>query len=129
MERETGFEPGKGSSQLSDLHTQSQVAERGSNVDPAAEGHAPTRTWSSRREAYRPRVDWRSRITVEPGKRSGRPCLRGLRITVRDVVECLATGMSEDEILRALSDLEREEIRAALAFAAAREERIRRRSV
>jgi len=65
-------------------------------------------------------VDWRSRITVEPRKRGGRPCIRGQRITVGDVLECLASGMSEDEILHDFPDLEREDIRAALAFAAAR---------
>lgn len=68
--------------------------------------------------------DWRSRITIEPGKRSGRPCLRGLRTTVYDILEYLASGMSEDEILRDFPDLEREDIRAALAFAAEREKKI-----
>ena len=52
-----------------------------------------------------------------------------LRITVSDVLEYLASGMSEDEILHDFPDLEREDIRAALAFAADREERVRRRSV
>jgi len=74
-------------------------------------------------------VDWRSRITIEPRKRGGRPCIRGLRISVGDVLGCLASGMNEDEILRDLPDLEREDIRAALAFAAAREERVHGRSV
>jgi uncharacterized protein (DUF433 family) len=71
-------------------------------------------------------MDWRSRITIEPGKRGGRPCIRGLRITVYDVLECLAGGMSEDEILGDFPDLEREDIRAALAFAAERERKIHR---
>jgi uncharacterized protein (DUF433 family) len=66
-------------------------------------------------------VDWRARITFEPGKRGGKPCIRGLRITVTDVLEYLASGMSEDEILRDLPDLTREDIRACLAFAADRE--------
>ncbi len=66
----------------------------------------------------------RSRITVEPGKRSGKPCIRGLRITVYDVLDLLASGMSEDEILREFPDLEREDIRAVLAFAADRERRL-----
>jgi len=123
-----GIEPGLGSRQPIDSIGQSQYGERGSNVDPAADGRGPARTWSSPTEAYRPRVDWRSRITIEPGKRGGRPCLRGLRITVSDVLECLANGMSEDGVLRDFPDLEREDIRAALAFAAAREERVRRRS-
>ena len=66
-------------------------------------------------------MDWRSRITVEPGKRGGNPCIRGLRITVGDVLSYLASGMSEDEFLRDFPDLTREDIRACLAFAADRE--------
>jgi uncharacterized protein (DUF433 family) len=119
-----GIEPVSGSTQLFDFPAQSQLAECGSNVDPAREHLS-----RAQREAYRPRVDWRSRITIEPGKRSGKPCIRGLRITVGDILEYLASGMSEDEILRDLPDLEREDIRAALAFAAAREERVHGRSV
>lgn len=69
-------------------------------------------------------MDYRSRITVEPGKRSGKPCIRGLRITVYDVLDYLAGGMTEDEILADFPDLEREDIRAALAFAADRERRL-----
>ncbi len=63
-------------------------------------------------------------ITVEPGKRGGKPCIRGLRITVYDVLEYLASGMSEDEILTDFPDLQREDIRACLAFAAERERRL-----
>ena len=63
-------------------------------------------------------------ITVEPGKRGGKPCIRGLRITVYDVLEYLASGMSENEILADFSDLRREDIRACLAFAADRERRL-----
>ena len=63
-------------------------------------------------------------ITIEPGKRGGKPCIRGLRITVYDVLEYLASGMSEDEILADLPDLRREDIRACLAFAADRERRL-----
>jgi uncharacterized protein (DUF433 family) len=55
-------------------------------------------------------------ITVEPGKRSGKPCIRGLRITVYDVLEYLASGMTEDEILADFSELTREDIRACLVF-------------
>jgi uncharacterized protein (DUF433 family) len=68
--------------------------------------------------------DWRSRITIEPGKRGGKPCIRGLRMTVYDILEYLASGMSEDEILADFPDLEREDIRAALAFAAEREGKV-----
>ena len=63
-------------------------------------------------------------ITVEPGKRGGKPCIRGLRITVYDVLEYLASGMSEDEILSDFPDLELSDIRACLAFAADRERRL-----
>ena len=63
-------------------------------------------------------------ITIEPGKRGGKPCIRGLRITVYDVLEYLASGMSENEILADFPDLRREDIRACLAFAADRERRL-----
>lgn len=63
------------------------------------------------------------RITLEPDKRGGKPCIRGLRITVSDVLEYLASGMTEAEILADIPDLEFEDIRAALAFAAERERR------
>ena len=69
-------------------------------------------------------MDYRDRITIEPGKRSGKPCIRGLRITVSDVLEYLAAGMTEDEILAEFPDLERDDIRASLAFAADRERRL-----
>ncbi len=64
------------------------------------------------------------RITVEPDKRGGKPCIRGLRITVYDVLEYLAAGMTEEEILADFPDLERADIRASLAFAAERERRL-----
>ena len=63
-------------------------------------------------------MDYRGRITIEPGKRGGKPCVRGLRITVYDVLEYLASGMSEAEILRDFPDLTQDDIRACLAFAA-----------
>jgi uncharacterized protein (DUF433 family) len=69
-------------------------------------------------------MEYQHLITIEPGKRSGKPCIRGLRITVSDVLEYLASGMSEDEILRDFPDLTREDIRACLAFAADRERRL-----
>jgi uncharacterized protein (DUF433 family) len=65
-----------------------------------------------------------NRITVEPGKRSGKPCIRGLRITVSDVLEYLASGMTESEILADFPELAIEDIRACLAFAAERERRL-----
>ena len=69
-------------------------------------------------------MDYRPFITIEPGKRGGKPCIRGLRITVYDVLEYLASGMSEDEILRDFEDLTRDDIRACLSFAADRERKL-----
>ena len=69
-------------------------------------------------------MDYRDIITIEPGKRSGQPCIRGLRMTVTDVLEYLASGMTEAEILDDFPDLTREDIRACLAFAADRERRL-----
>ena len=66
-------------------------------------------------------IDYRQIITVEPGKRSGKPCIRGLRITVYDVLGWLAAGMSEAEILYDFPDLTAQDIRAVLAFAADRD--------
>lgn len=59
-----------------------------------------------------------SKIMVEPGKRSGQPCIRGLRITVWDVLGWLAAGMTESEILEDYPELEREDFRAVYEFAA-----------
>jgi uncharacterized protein (DUF433 family) len=69
-------------------------------------------------------MDYQHLITIEAGKRSGKPCIRGLRITVSDVLDYLASGMSDDEVLRDFPDLTREDIRACLAFAADRERRL-----
>ncbi len=69
-------------------------------------------------------MEYRDRITIDPGKRGGKPCVRGLRITVQDVLEYLASGMTVDEILRDFPDLTREDILACLAFAADRERRL-----
>ena len=69
-------------------------------------------------------MNYQDRITIEPGKCGGKPCIRGLRITVSDVLEYLASGMSEDEILADCPDLEREDIKACLAFAADRERKL-----
>lgn len=68
---------------------------------------------------------WRSRITLEPGKRSGQPCIRGMRITVQDVLEYLAGGMTAEEVLADFPELTAEDLRACLAFAADRERRLR----
>lgn len=69
-------------------------------------------------------VDYRKIITIERGKMGGKPCIRAMRITVYDVLDDLASGMTEDEILADFPDLTREDIRACLAFAADRERRL-----
>ena len=69
-------------------------------------------------------MDYRPFITIEPGKRGGKPCIRGLRITVYDVLEYLASGMSSEDILSDVPDLTRDDIRACLAFAADRERKL-----
>src|SRR5205814_6243573 len=67
---------------------------------------------------YRSGMDYSHIITVEPGKRSGQPCVRGMRITVRDVLEYLAGGMSVDELIADFPELTVEDVRACLAYAA-----------
>jgi uncharacterized protein (DUF433 family) len=69
-------------------------------------------------------MDYRDRITIEPGRRSGKPCIRGLRITVSDVLDYLASGMSEPQILTDFPELEPDDFRAVYAFAADRERRL-----
>ena len=64
---------------------------------------------------------YQDRITIEAGKRGGKPCIRGLRITVYDVLSYLAAGMSTEEILEDFTDLTREDIQACLSYAADRE--------
>ena len=68
---------------------------------------------------------WRSRITLEPGKRGGRPCVRGMRITVYDVLSYLAAGMTVEEVLDDFPYLTREDIQACFAYAAERERGMR----
>ncbi len=69
-------------------------------------------------------TDLLERITINPEVRSGKPCIKDTRITVYDVLEYLAGGMSEDEILEDFPSLQREDIRAVLTFAAVRERRL-----
>ena len=69
-------------------------------------------------------LDYRNIITIEAGRRSGKPCVRNLRITVSDVLEYLASGMSEDEIIQDFPELTKDDIRACLSFAAEREKRL-----
>jgi uncharacterized protein (DUF433 family) len=68
-------------------------------------------------------MDYSKIITIDPGKRSGKACIRGLRITVYDVLDYMAAGMSQEEILADFPDLTQEDIRACLAFAADTERR------
>jgi uncharacterized protein (DUF433 family) len=67
---------------------------------------------------------WQERITIDPAIRGGKPCIRGTRITVYDILEYLAGGMSEDQIVGDFLSLTRDDVRAALMFAAARERRL-----
>ncbi len=69
-------------------------------------------------------MDYRGIITIEPAKRGGKPCIRGLRITVYDVLEYLAGGMTPEQIVADFPDLTLEDIRACLAFAADRERKL-----
>ena len=69
-------------------------------------------------------MDYAKIITIEPGKRSGKPCIRGLRITVYDVLDYLAAGMTEEQILADFPDLTETDIRACLAYAADAERRV-----
>jgi uncharacterized protein (DUF433 family) len=69
-------------------------------------------------------MDYRERITIDPEIRFGKPCVRGTRITVGDVLSYLASGMSENEILADFPQLTSQDIRACLAYAAERERRI-----
>jgi uncharacterized protein (DUF433 family) len=64
-------------------------------------------------------------ITIEPGKRGGKPCIRGLRITVYEVLNMLASGMSHTEILKDFPDLTEQDILACLAYAADRERKVK----
>ncbi len=69
-------------------------------------------------DGYASDMDCSHLITVEPGKRSGQPCVRGMRITVRDVLEYLAGGMTVDELLADFPELTRDDVRACLTYAA-----------
>ena len=69
-------------------------------------------------------MSYRDRIVIDPAVRSGKPCIRGTRITVYDILEYLAGGMSEDQILRDFPALTREDVRAVLEFAADRERKL-----
>ena len=68
-------------------------------------------------------IDWRDRITIEPGKRGGRPCVRGMRIAAEDVLGWLAEGMTHAQIIADFPEVTEEDIRAVLAYAADRQRR------
>jgi uncharacterized protein (DUF433 family) len=69
-------------------------------------------------------IDYKKIITIEPGKRGGKPCIRGMRITVNDILGWLASGMSTHDILMDYDELKEDDIYAALSYAADRENKI-----
>lgn len=69
-------------------------------------------------------IDYKQIITIEPGKRGGKPCIRGMRITVNDILEWLASEMTIEDILADFDELTKEDIYAALSYAADRESKI-----
>ena len=69
-------------------------------------------------------INYKEIITIEPGKRSGKPCVRGLRITVYDILSWLASGMTNEEIISDFPELTNEDILASLAYAADKEKNI-----
>ncbi|HEX2092833.1 MAG TPA: DUF433 domain-containing protein [Longimicrobiaceae bacterium] len=119
VDRAGGGEAGAGGRVVRELQAAYEAAgESGALPGGAVEREGPQPSGEGTGMGYQ------ERITIEPGKRGGKPCVRGLRITVYDVLEYLASGMSEDEILADFPDLERGDIRACLAFAADRESRL-----
>jgi len=75
-------------------------------------------------ESYYHNMSYQDIITIEPGKRGGKPCIRGMRITVYDVLEYLASGMTQEEVLSDFPYLTKDDILACLAYAADREKRL-----
>ena len=69
-------------------------------------------------------MDYRDYISIDPNKRGGKPCVRGLRITVYEVLEYLASDMTEEQILADFPDLTRDDLKACIAFAADRERKL-----
>jgi len=69
-------------------------------------------------------IDYRNIITIEPGKRSGKPCIRGMRITVGDILGWLSNGMTTEDILVDHKELNKDDIYAALAYAADKENKV-----
>src|ERR1700688_3211720 len=81
-------------------------------------------TASARGSCYADRMSYQDIITIEPGKRGGRPCIRHMRITVADVLGWLAAGQSHEQILDDFPELTEDDIRACLGYAADRERRL-----
>jgi uncharacterized protein (DUF433 family) len=75
-------------------------------------------------DSFMTQIDYSRIITIQPDKRSGKPCIRGTRMSVTDVLEYLAGGMSQEELLAEFPDLTSDDIRACLSFAADRERRL-----
>jgi uncharacterized protein (DUF433 family) len=75
-------------------------------------------------QTYSAGMDYRKYITIDPNKRGGKPCVRGLRITVYEVLEYLASDMTEEQILADFPDLTHEDLKACIAFAADRERKL-----
>lgn len=99
-----------------EIRLRSTIGPAGGSEEDSPHRHA------QRGEGRRPMNEqWRTRITIEPGKRGGRPCIRGMRITVYDVLAYLAAGMTVDEVLDDFPYLEPEDIQACFAYAAERE--------
>ena len=65
-------------------------------------------------------MDWKERITINPAQCGGRPCIRGMRIRVQDVLDLLAAGLSREDVIEELPDLELDDVEAALRYASAR---------
>ena len=85
----------------------------------------PTRLIEKTLEGYTLLMNYQERITIEPGKRGGKPCIRGMRITVYDVLSYLASGMTQEQILADFPDLTKEDILACLSYAADRESHLK----
>ena len=77
------------------------------------------------RDDYTVAMNYQERITIEPGKRGGKPCIRGMRITVYDVLSYLASGMTHEQILADFPSLTKEDILACLSYAADRESHLK----
>ena len=98
---------------------------RPSAVDADKQRARALRSSSFRAEVHQQRhVNYQAIITMEAGKRGGRPCIRGMRIAVADVLGWLAAGMTHEQIVRDYPELTDDDIRACLAYAADRERRV-----